>query len=160
MWAESELQHMDFNDLRLNKRFQSLLEALKEKPAASIPEACQSNADTKGAYRFFSNNCVEAQEIRTGHRQATIERMKERQNDSIFLFISDATNIVYSSHKSLKGIGVLRNQRARGLNLHTTLVTTENELLLGSIQQVCWGRKAEDYGKRSQRARLPIEQKE
>lgn len=160
MWAEDETQYMNFNDLRLNKRFQAILEDFTEKPSASIPEACQSNASTKGAYRFLSNNCVEAKEIREGHRQATIERMQNSPIDSKLLFISDATNLVYSSHKKLKGIGVLRSQHARGLNLHTTLVAPENELLLGIIHQVCWGRKEEDYGKRSERAKLPIEQKE
>jgi hypothetical protein len=151
---------MNFNDKRLNKRFGMLLEAFTENIKASIPEACQSNAATKGAYRFFSNQCVEAIKIRKGFREATIKRMKEQPKNSVFLFTSDASNIVFTSHKKLNGIGVLRNQKARGLNLHSTLVYTEDELLLGSIRQDCWGRKPEDYGKRKERSSLPIEQKE
>lgn len=160
MWIKNEIKHMKLNDKRLNKRLEIILEALTDQPTASIPEACQSNAKTKGAYRFFSNDEVEAKKITEGARTATIERMKQQQEGSLVLFISDATNIVFTSHKKLKGIGVLKNQKARGLNLHTTLAMTTEELLLGCVEQYCWGRKPEDYGKRSQRGHLPIEQKE
>lgn len=160
MWAENELKHMNFKDKRLNKRMGMLLESFTENSGDSIPQACKSNAATKAAYRFFSNECVEAKEIRKGFREATISRMKEQPTGTTFLFASDASNVVFTSHKKMRGIGVLRNQKARGLNLHTTLAYTEDELVLGSLRQDCWGRKPEEYGKRDERARLPIEQKE
>lgn len=160
MWIEDEIKHMNFKDKRLNKRFGIMLENFTEKSDGSIPEACQSNAATKAAYRFYSNECVEAQEIRKGFSKATIERIKKEPPKNTIIFCSDATNIVLTSHRKMKGIGVLRNQKARGLNLHTTLAYTEEELLLGSIRQDCWGRKPEDYGKRKERFQMPIECKE
>jgi hypothetical protein len=159
VWAKNEVRRMQFKDLRLNQRLESILENFMEQPSASIPEASKSAAETKAAYRFFSNVNVEAQEIRNGFCLATIERMNEHEGATI-LFASDATNVVYTSHKSLKGVGVLRNQKAKGLNLHTTLAYTEDELVLGVVAQHCWGRKPEDYGKRTLRAKLPIEEKE
>ncbi len=135
MWAENELKHMNFKDKRLNKRMGMLLESFTENSGDSIPQACKSNAATKAAYRFFSNECVEAKEIRKGFREATISRMKEQPTGTTFLFASDASNVVFTSHKKMRGIGVLRNQKARGLNLQTTLAYTEDGLVLGSLRQ-------------------------
>jgi hypothetical protein len=160
MWADKELKNINFKDLRLNQRLETILEAFTEQPSSSIPQACKSSAATKGAYRFFSNEAVDAAEIRRGFSKATTERMSEYPAGTTFLFSSDATNIVYTSHKKLNGIGVLRNQKARGLNLHTTLVATEDELVLGSVHQYCWGRKPENYGQRALRAKKPIEERE
>jgi hypothetical protein len=84
---------------------------LGENSAASIPEACQSSAFTKAAYRFFDHDRVQAKEIRKGFFKSTIDRI--RQYPIIFGF-SDATHIVYTSHKNLKGKGVLRKFKASG----------------------------------------------
>lgn len=157
---KTDAKYMNFNDTRLEKRFEKILDAFVDNPEASIPESCQSNAATKAAYRFFSNEDVEAISIRKGSRNAAIDRMLQLEKGSVILFPADSTNLVYSSHKKLRGIGVLRSQRAKGLNLHTTLAVTESELILGSIEQVCWGRKPEEYGKRALRRNLPIQQKE
>ncbi len=160
MHNEVDLQYMNFGDLRLTERLGKMVENFVEQPSTSIPQACNSLAATKAAYRFFSNDNIEAQAIRKGCYKATIHRMTENSADKTFLFKSDATNLVFTGHKNLKGIGVLRNQNAKGLNLHTTLVSTEDEVTLGMIQQCCWGRKPEDYGQRAMRSKKPIEEKE
>lgn len=156
-WAKSEVDYMHFNDKRLKKRCAILLEALGENSEASIPKACQSKAATKAAYRFFDNDQIDTNEICKGFFASTINRIKEHK---LVLILSDSTNIVYTSHKSLEGSGVLRNFKARGLNMHTAFVVTPYEQALGILYQKIWGRKPEDYGKRNERAKLPIEQKE
>lgn len=156
---DKDIQHMNFGDLRLTARLEKILELFTEEPSSSIPEACKSSAATKATYRFFSNDKIEEKAIRKGMYKATINRMKEKEN-ATFLFKSDATNIVFTSHKKLKGIGVLRNQKAKGLNLHTTLVSTEDEVTLGVIGQYCWGRNPEEYGQRALRSKKPIQEKE
>ena len=157
MWAEKELEYVQMGNLKLKKRLTMLLKALTKDPQSSIPEACNSAAATKGAYRFFSNENVKAKKIKDGSYQATKMRIKKHPN---ILIISDATNLNYSSHKSLRGIGVLKNFRARGLNLHTTIAITPNGVPLGMLDQACWGRLAKDYGKRALRSKLPIKNKE
>lgn len=160
MYGDKDLQYMKFGDLRLTGRLEKMLENFIDNPSVSIPQACQSVAATKAAYRFFSNDDVEAKMIRDGYRKATIERILEKNINKTIFFPSDATNLVYTSHKKLKGIGVLRNQKARGINLHTTLAVAENEIVLGVIDQYSWGRKPEDYGQRALRHFKPIEEKE
>ena len=156
-WAKNEVGYMHFKDRRLEKRCAILLEALGKKSEASVPRACQSKAATKAAYRFFDNNRVDVNELREGFFDATIDRIKEHK---LALILSDSTNIVYSSHKSLKGIGVLRNFKARGLNKHSAFVVTPDEQPLGLLYQKIWGKKPEDYGKRLERKMLPFEQRE
>jgi hypothetical protein len=157
MWVADELKNMDCSDKRLTKRLGLIIERLAAQPESSIPKACNSKSESKGIYRFLSNENIEADTIRDGFRKTTIERINEHP---VVLFLSDATHFIYSSREKLNGIGVLRNFKSRGLNLHTTFVSTPDELPLGVVHQVCWGRKAEDYGKRDQRKKLPIEEKE
>ncbi len=55
-WIEDELAGCTFADMRLEKRFRTLVGRLSEGIGESIPMACQDWAGTKAAYRFFSND--------------------------------------------------------------------------------------------------------
>lgn len=157
MWVENALKYMKFNDVRLVKRLGVILNIFSVQLETSIPKACKSRSEAKSIYRFLSNDEASAAGIRSGFYRITAERLRAQP---VTLFLSDATNIVYSSRQNLKGIGVLRNFKARGLNLHTTLAVTPDKVVLGIVNQVCWGRKDEDYGKRSERSKKPIQEKE
>lgn len=156
-WISNEIGNTKLKDKRLSKRLSKLLEVLTENPSSSIPEACESLAGTKAAYRFFDNDRIEAKEIQTGFIKSTVERIKRHE---LVLIDNDSTGFNFSSHKSLKGAGVLRNFQARGLIMHSCLAITPEAEPLGLLYQNIWGRKPEDYGKRNQRAKLPIEKKE
>lgn len=54
-WIDEELAGCKFADVRLDKRFRTLVERLAEGVGETIPMACQDWANTKAAYRFFSN---------------------------------------------------------------------------------------------------------
>lgn len=152
-----EINSTQLGDVRLNERFATILDSFMTSPNSSIPKSCQSKTKTKATYRFLDNNRVSAKKIREGFFKATTKRAKGL---SEVLIISDSTNLVYSSHKNLKGAGVLRNFKARGFALHSTLVVTPNGELLGSSYQAFWGRDPKKYGKRKLRAKLPFEEKE
>ncbi len=66
-WLDEELAECEFADVRLGKRFRTLLERLSEGMGETIPMACQDWASTKAAYRFLSNERVSEQEILSGH---------------------------------------------------------------------------------------------
>ena len=147
---------MYFCDKRLNKRAEKILEALSENSVGSIPEACNTHTETIGAYRFFDNEKASSETVMQGFYLATKERMASQKE---ILFISDSTSYVFTGRKTLTGMGVLRNFKARGLIMHSTLAVVNN-IVLGLIKQKSWGRKPEDYGKRMERKLLPIEQRE
>jgi hypothetical protein len=62
-WVERELAGCDFRDARLRKRFQMLLQQIGSDVGQSIPLVCQDWANTKAAYRFFSNDRVSEADI-------------------------------------------------------------------------------------------------
>jgi hypothetical protein len=84
-WIDQELEECTFVDERLGKRFRTLLEQLSEGTGESIPIACQDWANTKAAYRFFSNKRVNEGNILSGHFQATRERFAKAEGPILFL---------------------------------------------------------------------------
>jgi hypothetical protein len=54
-WFDREIAGCGFADARLSKRLRNLLGRMGDAMGASIPLACQDWANTKAAYRFFSN---------------------------------------------------------------------------------------------------------
>lgn len=156
-WIKEEAKQMKLSDKRLVERYKKLLGIMTEKPNSSIPQACNSFAETKAAYRFFDNENVESQAIRNAFYLSTASRIKGQK---IVLIPTDTTNLNFSSHAALKGRGVLTNWAARGLLLHSSLAVDSNGTPLGLLFQKCWGRKSEDYGKKYERTKMPIEKRE
>ena len=62
-WAIKEFESISLGDQRLNKRAVKLLSNLSHQPLNSIPDACKGWAETKAAYRFFSNPKVTSNAI-------------------------------------------------------------------------------------------------
>jgi len=71
-WTGNELSTADFGDERLNRRAQSLLDAMRSQPTASIPVACRGWNETQAAYRFFDNVKVAAEHVLLPHQRATL----------------------------------------------------------------------------------------
>lgn len=74
-WAADELTAMDLGDARLNARAQTLVERFAAKPAASIPMACDSWAETCAAYRFLGNDEIDWRDIMAPHWAKAQQRM-------------------------------------------------------------------------------------
>src|ERR1051326_1333154 len=75
-WIDDELAGCKFADVRLQKRFKTLVEQLSEGMGETIPMACQDWANTKAAYRFLSNERVSEDDILAGHFQSTKDRFR------------------------------------------------------------------------------------
>ena len=68
-WFDRELAGCSFVDERLNKRLRKLVAQIGSAMGQSIPLVCQDWANTKAAYRFFSNDRVSEADILAGHFQ-------------------------------------------------------------------------------------------
>jgi transposase-like protein len=109
-WIGSELARCKFQDERHGKRLRKLLEQLSDKIGGSIPLACQDWANTKAAYRFFSNDRVSEREILAGHFQATRDRLAA--TDALMLVLHDTTEFTF--HRSEVGsVGILHKSYMR-----------------------------------------------
>jgi hypothetical protein len=109
-WIDNELARCEFKDARHGKRLRKLLEQLSEQIGGSIPWACQDWANTKAAYRFFSNERVSEEEILAGHLQATRDRLAG--SGVLILMLHDTTEFTFHRNE-VEPIGILHKSYMR-----------------------------------------------
>jgi hypothetical protein len=97
-WSDQEVDERAFKDARLGRRFADLLKQLCDGMGGSIPFACQDWANTKAAYRFFSNTKVEEGNILSGHFAAT--RARYDASGGPILLLQDTTEFTYPATQS------------------------------------------------------------
>ena len=88
-----ELNMIDLGDQRLNCRARRVPEALYRKPGSSISAACGGWSEVKGAYRFFEQESVTAQQLLEPHYQTSAERMAAH---AVVLCVQDTTELDYT----------------------------------------------------------------
>ncbi len=173
-WIDRELAGCEFTDVRLGRRFRTIVERLSEGVGESLPMACQDWAATKAAYRFFSNDRVSEKEILASHSQATRDRFQA--TSGTVLVLHDTTDFPFRREKK-QAIGVTcksyggkgKDGRPRlhtvcGILLHSSLVVTLEGLPLGISAAKAWTRKkfkgCNALKKSINPTRVPIEEKE
>lgn len=158
-WAENEFRKARLPDERLRKRLLTMARDLYARPQAQIPEACQSRAKTKAAYRFLDHPETTMEVLLEPHQQATQQRMREHK---IVLAVQDTTSLNYTAHPATQDLGPIgtRVDGSIGLLLHNTMAFSLEGTPLGLLDVQCWARDATEFGKHHRRKQLPIEQKE
>lgn len=146
-----------FPDLRLDKRFLTLVDALAKNPTGSIPEACENPAATKAAYRFLNSENFSTETIDEWMYQETLGHIP---SDATILVAQDTTSLNYSSHPQTKDLGYIDDKHTKGLLMHTGFAITQEGLPLGVLYRKTWVRSEDGYGKREQRKKKPTEAKE
>src|SRR4051794_1084088 len=107
-WFDREIAGCSLVDRRLEKRLRNLLERLGHAMGASIPLACQDWANTKAAYRFFSNERISEAAILVGHFAATRERFAAA--DGPILMLQDTTEFTFQRERAER-IGLIITYR-------------------------------------------------
>jgi hypothetical protein len=156
-WVIQELAGADLGDSRLDVRLIKIVEQFSQCPEASIPEACGSRAATRGAYRFLENQRVEPEKILKPHAERTARRAAAHP---VVLVAQDTSEINLTDHPSTQGTGYLAAPHCRGILLHSLLAISPRGVPLGVLRQFTWTRPLEELGKRHQRRKKPIEEKE
>lgn len=156
-WCAKELGAVQLGDQRLEGRAVKVLEQLAAQPTQSIPTACGSNADMQAAYRFFDNPKVSVEKILAPHQAATGQRMA---GQPVVLFVHDTSELDYTSHAQMEGLGPLANDPCQGILCHTTLAVTPERVPLGVLETKFWVRDAQTPNQTDERKQKPIEQKE
>src|ERR1700737_2947667 len=118
-WVDREIAGCEFRDARLGDRFRKLVAQLGSAMGQSIPLVCQDWANTKAAYRFFSNERVSEADILAGHFQSTRDRTVA--TDGLVLVLHDTPEFTYQREstdaigitKSINGGGNKRGRRRR-----------------------------------------------
>jgi hypothetical protein len=169
-WLDKELAGRDLVDERLNKRLRKLLAQVGGAMGQSIPLVCQDWANTKAAYRFFSNDRVNEADILAGHFLSTRDRMAN--HDGLVLMLHDTTEFTYQRERP-EAIGITKNVnngrdktgRPRshtlcGIMMHSSLAISTDGLPLGLAAIKLWTRDKFKGTAALNPTRVPIEQKE
>lgn len=151
-----ELEGIDLGDVRLNRRSKEVLKSLAANAESSVNMACQTWADTIGAYRFFNNPEVTAEKILEPHRQATVERMRAQP---VVLIVQDTTELDLTKHAPVD-VRHLNNKHRRGVYLHDHIAVSPDKICLGVVGMEAFDRDVDSLGKTLERRTLPIEEKE
>ncbi len=114
-------------------------------------------AATQGAYDFWRSPHVKPEAIRQAHQSSTIERVKQQ---AVVIAIQDTTELNFTHHPSKKGMGYLDNAAASGLKVHSVLCSTQDGVPLGVVHQQVWHRDRCELGKKHQRHKKTIQDKE
>lgn len=173
-WIDREVEGCSFKDVRLTKRFGKLLGMMSKGIGESVPYACQDWANTKAAYRFFSNSDVSEDQIMAGHFQATRGRLS--QSNRKILMLHDTCEFSFQRDKDSQ-IGLLGRPSCgkgkdgrikfitvRGILMHSSLAITLEGLPLGLAAIKFWTRKqfkgCNALKKKINPTRVPIAEKE
>lgn len=154
-WGAEERIESHMHDARHAKRLAALLTQLGEQPVSSIPHACHGWAETVAAYRFLDNPAVGCSEILSGHKAATLERIRSQE---VALLVQDTSFLNYGTLQPKVGMGTVKERLGEEYLLHTTVVFTPERVNLGVLGAKLWQRPEEPVA--HERARKPIEEKE
>lgn len=157
LWAIEEVKGVALGDARLNRRLSRLLGQLASQPTATIPQACETWADTKAAYRFFDNGKVTPEKILQAHQSACIGRI---ENHPVVLAVQDTTSLDFTHHPNTSGLGPIEAPTHQGLLVHSTLAVSPEGVPLGLLDQQVWTRDPKDVGVSHRRRERPFEDKE
>ncbi len=160
-WAEEEFGRYRLS-APLTKRLLTMARDFWSRPMADIPQTCRSVNKMQAAYRFFANDDVEFETLLQPHYAATEVRISALGQGSVVLVAQDTTSVNYSALHSVDGLGPIGTTAdgAQGLHLHSSLALTVQGVPLGLVDAQCWARDAREFGRRTQRSSLPIEDKE
>lgn len=173
-WFDEELAGCNLADKRLDRRLRQLVERMGGSIGASIPLACQDWANTKAAYRFFSNDRVGDADILAGHFQSTRGRFVAApgpilvlQDTTEFTYQRESTDAIGMTYRINSGkdkAGRFRMHTVCGLLMHSSLAVTLDGLPLGLSAIKFWTRSkfkgTAALKKKINPTRVPIEQKE
>jgi len=125
---------------------------MAEAPDRSLPDRHENWGDIKAAYRFFNNPKVTPEGIQSTHRQQVRQLCTAHP---VVLAIEDGSELDYTSHRSVEGLGFVGGGIGRGLLQHSTLAVTTDGHLLGVLHQIWWRRvrKLKGETRRQRRAR-------
>jgi hypothetical protein len=131
-----------FNDIRLAKRANKILEMLCNKGKSIVNRFCTIESDEKGTLRFMNNDNVSISAL----KEASYRDCKKRVKGKQILAIQDTTVIDYSSKsgrlKLYNGeIGPTDQKGSIGYFLHPTLVVdAEKRFPIGFSSIIEWNR--------------------
>ena len=139
-WAQTEWGGAELGDARRTARVVKMATALAQSPGGTLPDPISNWAELKAAYRLLNNPEITFERLLQSHWTRTQLACAARGE---YLLIEDTTELDYTGHESVQGLGRIGNDGGRGFFLHTTLAarvercSAEGEPVL-NVQGLFW----------------------
>ncbi len=132
MWAEHTFGSTDLGDERRTRRLVDAAAKIAAHPQKSFPQVFNWN-ELRGFYRLCDQSPATLAAVMAPHWEQTRQAMGR---EALVLVLHDTSELDYSSHRRLKGIGQIGNERGRGLLQHNSLaVVPQPRRVLGLAYQ-------------------------
>lgn len=133
-FGEINFGHAQLGDRRRTNRLVKLVDRMCARPGGTLPQKFRNPADLQAFYRLMRQDDVTHEAILSSHRQVTLERIE--QMETPVLILHDATELDYTSHKSLDDLGQIGSGTRRGYITHNSLaVDPQTREVLGLTNQ-------------------------
>ena len=146
-----------FKDARLEKRLDRIIDQLQPKLGASVPQASGNYHQAKAVYRFWDNKKVTTEGILSEPIRVCKSKCLQAE---VVLSIQDTSDLDFSNLRRTSGLGYLEQKYLLGIKLHTAIAVNGNGLPLGILKEHYWERPLEEYGKKKDRKKKDITEKE
>lgn len=163
-FGQMHFGHAQLGDERRTRRLVYTADRLCRHPGGTLPDKFRSPADLKAFYRLCDCEEVTHEAILAAHRETVLRQTAGCQGD--LLVIHDSTELDYTTHTALDGLGQIGNGHHRGYICHNSLlVNPETRDVLGLLNQVLHHRpkvprketQAQRRKRRSRESRLWVE---
>jgi hypothetical protein len=126
-----------FGDKRIDRRANYMIKKMAKTAGKSIPQIFCTEADLKGAYRFFDNTLVSPEKILEPHVAETILRCKKQKT---VLAIQDSSDLCFDYMECLEGFESMQSHVEKGFRIHPVLAITEKGTPLGVLASLNYTR--------------------
>lgn len=123
-FGEMNFGNAQLGDKRRTARLVYTTDLMVRRPGGTLPQKLHAPKDLRGAYRLFACDEVTHSAILTAHQEITHQKMLALQRS--VLVLHDATELDYTSHRSLTGLGQIGNGNHRGYIAHNSLAVDPN----------------------------------
>ena len=98
--AQSLFPELNLGDVRRNKRFEKMVQALADNPGASFPELFPNRSDYNACLNLFNAGECSHENILGAHQESVLNRMEAHPGP--VLLLHDATFFDFSGHTTLE----------------------------------------------------------
>jgi hypothetical protein len=134
-FGEVNFGNAELGDKRRTRRLIKSADLMRRRPGGSLPQKFRAPKDLRAFYRLMNCPEVTHEAILSSHRASTLASLRE--TDSTVLILHDATELDFTTHASLSGLGQIGNGNHCGYITQNSLaVDPETRQVLGLCNQV------------------------
>lgn len=117
-FAQMTWGSVELGDQRLTRRAVHLGTCMTAQPEVSLARQLRDASALEGAYRLLNHTAVTLEKLLQPSYTQTRAAAAQR---GVVLWVNDLTELDYTFHKSVTGLGPIGDGKGRGLLMHTTL---------------------------------------